>query len=92
MLSPVLLERLTGTPARAWNGWRYVYLVYSDDSARDNKWQVISAVIIKDKAYDTIELALAGTIEAYVPQEMWPNFEFHAVDLWNRTGPFSKLD
>lgn len=46
-----------------------MYLVYSDDSARDNKWQVISAVIVKDEAYDTVELALAGTIEAYAPRK-----------------------
>jgi hypothetical protein len=74
------------------NGVEYVYLVYADDSGRDNKWKIICAVIFSGSAYDTTEFILGSCIESYVPEAMRCSFEFHASDIWNRKSPeFAQL-
>ena len=71
---------------------RKVHLVYADDSARDNRWQVIGALIMPSGHFDNFEWNLAAIIEMCVPEDLWGNFEFHASELWNRDGPFKSLE
>jgi hypothetical protein len=77
---------------REWGGKRYVYLIYADDSARDNKWQVISALIMRDSDFEQVEWGLNITTLFYAPENIRDDFEFHSSDLWNRRGVFSALN
>jgi hypothetical protein len=70
---------------------RRMYLVYADDSASDRNLQVITAVLIEDKAWWGVETLAGFTIDEYVPEELRADFEFHATDLLHGNKPFENL-
>jgi hypothetical protein len=72
-----------------------VHIVYLDDSKqetiRDQKYQVIGAVIIPDRDFSMIEQTLAYYVYEQVPEELRNNFEFHASDIWSGAKPFDSI-
>jgi len=73
-----------------------VYLVYLDDSEtkqKDRKFQVMSAVIIKDEHFIDVELAMGLDLGNLLPQEMMNQFEeFHASELYGGYGVFEGIE
>jgi len=69
-----------------------VYLVYGDDSSENGVFQVMAALIVPDHRFVVLERILGVIIEAQVPEDLRPSFEFHAADLLAGNKPFDKLD
>ncbi len=69
----------------------FVYLVYMDDSAVPERFQVMGAVAIEDHSFQPFESYLADMIDAHVPEEQRPSFEFHASAMFHAKPPFEKL-
>ena len=74
----------------------FVYLAYLDDSdtkAKNQKWQVLTAVLIRDHAFDPLEFTSAMVIAELIPEEKMENFqEFHACELYGGYGVFQDLE
>jgi Protein of unknown function (DUF3800) len=68
-----------------------VYLVYLDDSGGDAKYQVMTALIVPDTDFMTIEEYLAIVIDEFVPEEQRDTFEFHASAMFHSKPPFESL-
>jgi hypothetical protein len=64
----------------------FVYLAYMDDSdtkAKAKKWQVLTAVMIKDQSFNVVELLSSLVIADLMPEEKRDMFEeFHACELF----------
>jgi hypothetical protein len=73
-----------------------VHLAYLDDSdtkAKNSKWQVMSAVIIKDNDFKLAELGMAAIPEQLMGAEKLSKFEeFHACELYGGYGAFEGID
>jgi hypothetical protein len=74
----------------------FVFLTYIDDSdtrAKVKKWQVLTAVIIPDSLFYSVELMASVVIERLMPEEELEKFEeFHACELYGGYGVFEKID
>jgi len=68
-----------------------MYLVYVDDSTEDSSFQIIGAVIVKDVIFKPLEEFLARVIDESVPEELRPDFEFHASALFHAKKPFEAI-
>lgn len=73
-----------------------MYLTYLDDSdtkQKSVKWQVMSAVIIKDSKFRQLELLMGTMAHLLVPAEKLDDFkEFHACELYGGFGVFQGID
>jgi Protein of unknown function (DUF3800) len=73
-----------------------VHLAYLDDSAAKFshvRWQVMSGVIIEDKAFKLTEVGVAIVPELLMPADKLAQFdEFHACQLYHGTGIFEGID
>ncbi len=72
-----------------------MYFAYFDDSGTNNKnrkFQVLSAVAIKDDSFQKIELLMPLSVEKQILEDSLKSFEeFHACDLFNGHGAFEKV-
>jgi hypothetical protein len=73
-----------------------VYIAYVDDSdtkSKVKKWQVLSAVIVKDVHFDGLELLMGTIIEDLIPADRVEEFkEFHAAELYGGHGVFEGIE
>ncbi len=73
-----------------------MYLAYLDDSdtrSKHGRWQVLSAVIVKDSLFATCELLSSIIVQDLMPQEKLDKFEeFHACELFGNHGVFEGID
>jgi hypothetical protein len=77
-----------------------MYLAYLDDSGtrqKDRAFQVMSAVIIDDAAFSSVEILMRLTIERWIPEDKIEDFiakftEFHVWELFGGYGPFEGID
>lgn len=73
-----------------------MYLAYLDESGRrkrDRKFQVLSAIIVKDELFSYAELVSAASLAEILPREKVEKFEeFHAFELFNGIGIFTDID
>jgi hypothetical protein len=73
-----------------------VLLAYLDDSdtkAKQIRWQVMSAVIIRDDAFKMAKMAMSTIPERLMGLEKLAEFkEFHACELYGGYGPFQGID
>jgi hypothetical protein len=73
-----------------------MYLAYLDDSdtrSKNGKWQVLSAVIVKDSDFTTTELMSSLIVQDLMPEEKLAKFqEFHACELFGGYGVFEGID
>jgi len=69
-----------------------VHLAYIDDSRtgdKKNPFQVMTAVIIEDKDFRSLEVRTGAIAKSIVPEEKWEQFEeFHAWELYRGCGVF----
>jgi hypothetical protein len=77
--------------------WReFVYLAYLDDSdtrQKEQKWQVLTAVVVEDQAFTSIEFLSSMVIENLMPNDKYEQFEeFHACELYGGYGVFEGMD
>lgn len=74
----------------------FVYLAYLDDSdtrSKRGRWQVLSAVIVKDSDFSTCELLSSIIVQDLMPEEKVDKFEeFHACELFGGYGVFEGID
>ena len=70
----------------------FVYLVYIDDSAQDDIFQVMGAVIIRGYGFRDVERIFGILTEIAVPEELHPSFEIHTSALLQGREPFDKLE
>src|SRR5580700_11757244 len=74
----------------------FVYLAYLDDSdtkAKADRWQVLTAVIIRDDCFGALELMSSLVIADLMPKERYEKFEeFHACELYGGYGPFEGIE
>jgi Protein of unknown function (DUF3800) len=72
-----------------------VYLAYLDDSdtrAKNEQWQVISAVLIPADVYLTMEFMSVSLVEQFMPEDRRDRFEeFHACELYGGHGVFEGI-
>jgi len=68
----------------------FVYLVYLDDS-NEEPYQLVTALIVPDTEFLTIESYLGHAISQLVPEELRDDFEFHASKMFHLEPPFDKL-
>lgn len=73
-----------------------MHLAYLDDSnlkRKKPKWQVMSGIIIEDKAFKLTETGVAIVPELLMPADKLPQFEeFHACELYGGHGIFEGID
>lgn len=73
-----------------------MYLAYLDDSDTKNKaskWQVMSAVIVKDSRFAVLEIIMGVLAEILVTAEKIDLFtEFHACELYGGHGVFGGIE
>jgi Protein of unknown function (DUF3800) len=73
----------------------FVYLAYLDDSdtrAKNQQWQVLSAVLIPADAYLATEFFSACLVEELMPEDRRDKFvEFHACELYGGYGVFEGI-
>lgn len=73
-----------------------MYLAYLDDSdtkQKASKWQVMSAVIIKDSKFAALEIMMGVLAEILVTPEKIDSFsEFHACELYGGYGAFQGIE
>lgn len=73
-----------------------MYLAYIDDSdtrSKQQKWQVLGAVLIHESSLLMLELIAANVIENLMPAERLDEFsEFHACELYGGYGVFEGID
>jgi Protein of unknown function (DUF3800) len=74
----------------------FVHLAYLDDSdtkAKPHKWQVMSGVVIEDKKFKIVEIAMCFIRELLGPSEKLDKFEeFHACELYGGHGVFEGIE
>jgi hypothetical protein len=74
----------------------FVYLAYFDDAGshnKDRRFQVLSAVLIKDEYFKNTELLMGINLEDLLPPEKLNKFsEFHASELFGGYGVFEGVD
>lgn len=74
----------------------FVYLAYIDDSdtrAKQQKWQVLSAVLIPDSSFPNLEMASSDVIHRLMGDERFEEFtEFHACELYGGYGVFEGIE
>lgn len=74
----------------------FVHLAYLDDSdtkAKRHKWQVMSGVVVEDRYFPVLELAVGIVREDLIPVERIDKFEeFHAAELYGGYGIFEGID
>jgi Protein of unknown function (DUF3800) len=74
----------------------FVYLAYLDDSdtkAKQEPWQVLSAVLIPDSRFSTLEMISGDVIRRLMGEDEYEEFiEFHACELYKGYGIFEKVD
>jgi hypothetical protein len=79
-----------------WSRRSFVYLAYLDDSdthQKPVKWQVLTAVIVEDQSFNTVEFVSSMVIESLIPQDKYEQFEeFHACELYGGYGAFEDID
>lgn len=72
-----------------------MYLVYCDDSdtkQKANKWQVMSAVLVKDDDFRDLELVMSLIADDFLsPEKMEVFTEFHACELYGGYGVFEGI-
>ncbi len=69
------------------------YLDDSDTKQKSVKWQVMSAVIIKDSQFRELEINMAVAVETLLPEEKRDQFEeFHACELYGGHGIFDGIE
>lgn len=73
-----------------------MYLAYLDDSdtrQKQERWQVLTAVIVEDQHFNLVELLSSMVIEGLLPPEKYAEFEeFHACELYGGYGVFSEIE
>ncbi|HEV2383477.1 MAG TPA: DUF3800 domain-containing protein [Terriglobia bacterium] len=77
----------------------FVYIAYIDDTGssgrnlRDQQspFQVVTAVIVPDAVFSSVEFFHASIIEQVVPEDKREKFEFHAKELFWAQGPFKPV-
>lgn len=73
-----------------------MHLAYLDDSdtkSKSRKWQVMSGVIMQDRAFTLLEYAMGSIRDDLVPPERLDRFEeFHACELYGGYGVFEGLE
>lgn len=73
-----------------------VYIAYLDDSdtrQKSSKWQVMSAVIVRDSQFRHIELRMELAADMLLPSEKREKFEeFHACELYGGFGIFDGIE
>lgn len=73
-----------------------MYLAYLDDSdtkAKKRKWQVMTAIIIKDEAFKMAGVGMSAASEALMGEENLEKFEeFHACELYGGHGAFQGIE
>ena len=74
----------------------FVYLAYIDDSdtrAKQEQWQVLSAVLIPDSWFSPLERISGDVIRRLMGEDKYEEFvEFHACELYKGYGIFEKID
>jgi hypothetical protein len=74
----------------------FVYLVYLDDSdtkSKSDKWQVLTAVVIRDDAFSALELISSLAIADLMPEGKRDAFEeFRACELYGGYGVFEGIE
>lgn len=72
-----------------------MYIAYLDDSdtkQKTSKWQVMSAVVVKDAKLFELEVRMALTAELLLPPDKLERFtEFHAAELYGGYGVFEGI-
>jgi Protein of unknown function (DUF3800) len=83
--------RRTGAPRGT-----FVHLAYLDDSdtkAKQHKWQVMSAVLVEDKAFKLAEAGMSAIPGQLIGSDKIEQFEeFHACELYGGYGVFAGID
>ncbi|MGA8906287.1 MAG: DUF3800 domain-containing protein [Acidobacteriaceae bacterium] len=73
-----------------------MYLAYIDDSdtrAKDQKWQVLCAVLIPDVSFFSLEAISSDVISRLMTEERFDEFtEFHACELYGGYGIFEGIE
>jgi hypothetical protein len=65
----------------------------SDTKQKDDKWQVMSAVIIKDSQFRDLEVIMGAMAEVVsIPDKIDTFVEFHACELYGGYGWFESVD
>lgn len=76
-------------------GKTFVYLAYIDDSdtkAKQQKWQVLGAVLIPDSWVFPLELVTSDVISRLMGDERHEDFtEFHACEMYGGYGIFEPI-
>lgn len=67
-----------------------MYLAYLDDSS-DESYQIMTATVVPDNKFMTIEEYLASVIDEFVPEDKRDTFEFHASAMFHGKPPFENL-
>jgi hypothetical protein len=68
-----------------------MHLIYLDDSGFHKRRQIACATIIRDEEFQVSEGYMGYIIEQHVPEELRPNFEFHASELFHGKPPFDAI-
>jgi hypothetical protein len=72
-----------------------MHIAYFDDSRdeRGSALAIIGTVVIPDEKFHFLETAVGLTVEQFIPEEKWEEFEeFHAADLYGGHGVFENID
>jgi len=67
------------------SGRNFVYLAYFDDSdtkAKNRKWQVMSALLVKDSDFRNLEIVASAIADVLFPERRDEFTEFHACELY----------
>lgn len=78
----------------------FVFLAYADDSGTKNKhqlFQLVTAVVIPDRAFRDTELIAAASLKGFIPESVFPQFfgkfkEFKGAELFGGYGAFEGID
>jgi hypothetical protein len=65
----------------------------SDTKSKQQKWQIMSAIVIEDKSFKFAELGASTIVEGLIPSNRMDKFEeFHASELYGGYGVFADID
>lgn len=71
----------------------FAYLDESDTKKKTQKWLVLATVMIKDHAFDSLELLSSIVADDLIPEEKADKFEeFHACELYGGYGIFEGIE
>jgi hypothetical protein len=73
----------------------FVYLAYLDDSdtkQKSHKWQVMSAVVVKDSEFRNLEIIMSVVADILLPSKRGEFTEFHACELYGGYGIFDGIE